>query len=350
MKRILLVSDAWFPQVNGVVRTMHRVKTMLETKGCEVVVVAPDQFRTLPCPTYPEIRLVTPGGVKRRLSRIYDEFKPCYFHIVTEGPLGLAARRFCLRRRVPFTTAYHTKFPEYIRARTGIPLGLGYRWMRWFHKPSSGVMVATQSIRGELEKNGFDNCVDWTRGVDTDLFRPHPDARGMFGDRGPVFLYVGRVAVEKNIGAFLNLDLPGLKVVVGDGPARAMLEKKYPEALFTGVKEGGELARHFAAADVFVFPSLTDTFGLVMLEALAAGVPVAAYPVPGPLDVIGGNGVGVLDNDLQRAALSALEIDRDACRQYALGYSWDRCVSTFYGHLHPIGEASQGETLTAGVI
>lgn len=343
MKRILIVSDTWTPQINGVVRAIDSLRRQLEGRGFAVRLVEPGQFRTIPCPTYPEIRLAVPGTLKRKLARIYDEFQPNIFHIVSEGPLGLAARRFCLNRNIQFTTAYHTKFPEYVRARTGVPLTLGYRWMRWFHAPSSVVMVATNSIRTELENRGFDNCENWTHGVDTNLFRPRPEARGLFGDKGPVFMYVGRMAVEKNLDAFLELDLPGRKIMVGDGPARAALQRKYPGALFTGAREGEELARCYAAADVFVFPSLTDTFGLVMLEALASGVPVAAYPAPGPLDVIDGNGVGALDRDLKRAALAALEIDRDACRRYALGFSWERCASAFCDCLRPIGATRPGE-------
>lgn len=344
MKKILLLTDAWFPQVNGVVRTMNRVKEILESAGHEMRVVSPEQFRTIPCPSYPEIRLAY-GRVRRRIGKIIDEYQPDHIHIVTEGPIGMAGRGVCRKRHLPFTSAYHTKFPEYIKARTGLPLWLSYRWIRWFHGPSSGMLVATQSIRSELERWGLTNCVDWTRGVDTELFQPRPEGREMIKEERPVFLYVGRVAVEKNIEAFLELDLPGVKYVVGDGPAREALMRKYPDVVFPGVKKGVELAQYFSAADVFVFPSRTDTFGLVMLEALACGVPVAAYPVPGPLDVIGPKGPGSLDEDLASACRRALEIDRTRCREYALGFSWDRCAQMYFDNLAQIdGPTRQPQT------
>lgn len=334
--RILIISDAWTPQVNGVVRTLLTLSEKLADRGHEVFAITPNDFRTMPCPTYPEIPLALLPGAK--VGHMIERFRPCVIHIATEGPLGLAARRYCLKRDIPFTTAFHTKFPEYIQARTRLPLSVGYKAVRWFHGPARCVMVATQGIEDELARWGVTNVRRWGRGVDTDLFAPDPDARALFGegerDR-PVFLYVGRVAVEKNIGAFLDLDLPGRKVVVGGGPQLDMLKRRYPGVTFTGPKFGAELARHFAAADVFVFPSLTDTFGLVVLEALSCGTPVAAFPVAGPKDVIGDAPVGVLDQDLRKAALAALEISREACRTFALANNWDRSVDQFLENLAP---------------
>ncbi len=296
-----------------------------------MVFITPQDFRTVPCPTYPEIRLsLFPGSAMRRTI---ERFRPCVVHIATEGPLGIAARRYCVRKSVPFTTAFHTKFPEYVHARFSVPVAWTYKFMRWFHGKSQGVMVATQTIEDELVKWGIGNIKRWTRGVDTDLFCPR-DKEFLDLPR-PISLYVGRVAVEKNIEAFLQLDLEGSKVVVGDGPQRAQLKKKYPAAHFVGAKEGQDLARHFAAADVFVFPSRTDTFGLVLLEALACGVPVAAYPVPGPLDVIGDSDVGCLDEDLGLAVRHALKADPEACRAYALEYSWDKSVAQFLRNVCP---------------
>lgn len=278
--RILIISDAWTPQVNGVVRTLLTLTDRLARRGHVVRTITPDQFRTIPCPTYPEIPLALMPGSK--VARMIEEARPCVIHIATEGPLGLAARRYCVRRGIPFTTAFHTKFPEYIQARTRLPLSAGYKIVRWFHGPSRCVMVATQGIEDELKHWGVTNVGRWGRGVDTELFKPAVSARPLFGEENrPVFLYVGRVAVEKNIRAFLDLDLPGQKVVVGGGPQLDELKHKYPNVTFTGPKFGEDLARHYAAADVFVFPSLTDTFGLVVLEALSCGTPVAAFPVAG---------------------------------------------------------------------
>ena len=333
---IAVVSDAWYPQINGVVRTLDRVRQELEALGHEITVVSPDLFRNFPCPTYPEIRLALTGA--GGLAPLLDDKAIQAVHIATEGPLGWAARRLCLRRGWPFTTSFHTRFPEYIEARAGIPPGWLYALLRHFHAPASGVLVATESLHRELEGRGFGNLKRWSRGVDTELFRPY-DKR-LYDAPGPIFLYVGRVAVEKNVESFLALELPGSKVVVGDGPQLAKLRKDYPEVIFTGAKTGEDLARHYAAADVFVFPSRTDTFGLVLLEALAAGLPVAAYPVPGPLDVINGAAVGVLDEDLSAAAIRALEIPREDCRDYALGFSWQRCAEQFLSHVMPLPEAA----------
>jgi glycosyltransferase involved in cell wall biosynthesis len=334
--RILLVSDAWAPQVNGVVRTLQQVKSECEALAHRVDVVSPEQFRTVPCPTYPEIRLALRPG--REIGRRIDAVRPESVHIATEGPLGIAARRQCLRRGLPFTTSYHTRFPEYVHARFPVPLALGYAWMRWFHRPSAAVMVATLSIRRDLEARGFANVADWSRGVDTELFRPdRPPALDL---PRPVHLYVGRLAVEKNLEAFLAMPLrSGSKLVVGGGPQLRALQAQYPEVHFAGARFGEDLARHYASGDVFVFPSLTDTFGLVLLEALACGLPVAAYPVPGPLDVLGDSGCGVLDPDLAQAAERALEIPRARCRAYALTFSWRRCAEQFLNNLHPVASA-----------
>jgi glycosyltransferase involved in cell wall biosynthesis len=335
--RILVVSDAWRPQVNGVVRTLDTLKSELERGGHDVVMVTPDRFRTLPCPTYPEIRLALRPGPS--LARMIEQAQPCAIHIATEGPLGWAARRYCVRRKIPFTTAYHTKFPEYIQARFRLPLSLSYRVMRRFHGASACVMVATQGIESELSQRGIGNIRRWSRGVDTELFKPRPEAKGEDGPFAglprPIFLYVGRVAVEKNIQAFLALDLPGSKAVVGDGPQLDEMKARYPAVRFAGARFGEDLARHYSAADAFVFPSRTDTFGLVLLEALASGLPVAAYPVPGPLDVIGDSPAGVLDQDLAKAAHQALAIAPETCRDHALGFSWEACTRQFLDNLAP---------------
>ena len=330
--RIALVSDAWLPQVNGVVRTLTTVAREAAALGHEVRPITPDHFRTLPCPTYPEIRLALLPG--RTVARLIDETDPDHIHIATEGPLGIAARRHCLRRGLAFTTSFHTRFPEYVAARFGVPVGLTYAWLRHFHAPASGVMVAAPSIRRELEVRGFRNIQPWSRGVDAELFEP--TARTDWpGIPRPIFLMVSRVAVEKNIAAFLELDLPGSKMVVGDGPQLAEMKRRFPTVHFMGRHEGRDLARYYASADVFVFPSLTDTFGLVLLEALASGVPVAGFPVTGPLDAIGSAPVGRLDSDLRRAALDCLAISREACRAYALTFSWRATTQQFLGNLVP---------------
>lgn len=331
---VAIVTDAWHPQVNGVVRTLATTGRELQALGHRVSFVTPLDFRTMPCPTYPEIRLAL--FPDRKLALLLDAAAPCAIHIATEGPLGHAARRYCLRRGLPFTTAYHTKFPEYVRARTRVPLEWTYALMRRFHAPSSGVMVATASLRRELEAHGFANIRDWTRGVDLGLFHPRPPVLDL---PRPILMYVGRVAVEKNIAAFLSLDRPGSKVVVGDGPQRAELERRFPGAVFVGAKQGEDLAALYASADVFVFPSRTDTFGLVLIEALASGVPVAAYPVPGPLDVIGASGAGALDDDLGRAVDRALAIDRGVARAHALNFTWRNCAELFLHNLQPFDSA-----------
>ncbi len=330
--KILLASDAWPPQVNGVVRTMLTVMHELEALGHTVVTLTPEQCFTVPCPFYKEIRLaLNPGGA---VARVIEETKPDAIHIVTEGPIGIAARRWCLKQGLHFTTAYHTRFPEYLAVRCISPKRITYALLRRFHAPAARVMVATESVRRELASQGFSNLAPWGRGVDPALFDPRlRDELSEFAR--PVFLYVGRVAHEKNLPAFLGLDLPGSKVVVGEGPALAALKSRYPNTHFLGKREGAALARAYASADVFVFPSRTDTFGLVLLEALASGLPVAAYPVPGPLDVLDGSGAGALDDDLRRAALKALELPRSRCREHALRFSWSACARQFLDQLCP---------------
>jgi glycosyltransferase involved in cell wall biosynthesis len=340
--RILLATDAWEPQVNGVVRTLSRTVAECRAMGHEVEVVSPDQFKTLPMPTYPEIRLAM--GAYEPMQERFKAFEPEAIHIATEGPVGLAARRLCIEWKLPFTTSYHTRFPEYVAARFPAPISAGYAVMRWFHKPSGRVMVATPTMREELTKRGFRNLSPWSRGVDTELFRP--DAGEAFPDilqgvARPIFLNVGRVAPEKNIEAFLELDLPGTKVIVGDGPAREELRHKFPKAVFAGVQQGERLAAYFAKADALVFPSLTDTFGLVILEAMAAGTPVAAYPAPGPIDIIPGSGAGVVDEDLRKACLEALQLDRRTVRRYAEGFSWRASAEEFVLNLQPYPEAEK---------
>jgi len=335
MRRVLIVSDAWRPQVNGVVRTLSTVAGELAAMGHAVDVIGPDRFRTVPTPTYPDIPLaVLPG---RKLAHMIGDFAPDSLHIATEGPLGMAARAWARRRGAAFTTSFHTKFPEYVRARILLPPAWSYAWLRRFHNAGSGMMVATESLRADLAARGFRNIRAWTRGVDLGLFRPEP--REDWELPRPLFLYVGRVAVEKNIRAFLDLDLPGSKVVVGDGPQLAQLRRDYPKVHFTGARFAAELARSYAGADVFVFPSLTDTFGLVLLESLACGTPVAAYPVTGPLDVLARTPlrIGAVNADLREAALAALEGDRAACRAHAETFSWRACAELFLSHLVPIG-------------
>ncbi|HUZ14267.1 MAG TPA: glycosyltransferase family 1 protein [Caulobacteraceae bacterium] len=340
--RILLASDAWEPQVNGVVRTLTRVVAELRELGDVVEVISPDQFSTFPLPTYPEIKLAV--GAYDKVQERFKSFEPEAIHIATEGPIGLAARRFCLEWKLPFTTSYHTRFPEYVSARLPLPLAAGYAYMKWFHKPSGRLMVATATLRDELARHGFRNLSQWSRAVDTEAFNPRWRGRpGVFeGLARPVWLNVGRVAVEKNIQAFVSLDLPGAKVVVGDGPQRGELQARHPEVIFAGPKFGDELAAYFASADVFVFPSLTDTFGLVLLEAMASGTPVAAFSAPGPIDLIPGSGAGVLApdqaNGLKEAALACLDLDRGAVRAFAEQFSWRACAEEFRRNLQPYPE------------
>ena len=331
--RILIVTDAWEPQVNGVVRTLKSTRRELEAMGHEVQMLTPLEFRTLPCPTYPDIRLsLLPG---KQVHRRIREFAPQAIHIATEGPLGMAARSYALRHGLPYTTAYHTRFPEYVKARTGLPLSVTYRFLRWFHGRAEAIMVPTEVVRRDLVAAGFasSKVVLWSRGVDLDIFKP---GAAMEHDLAkPIFLCVGRVAVEKNLEAFLDLDLPGTKWVAGDGPALPALKAKYPAVHFTGVLDQRQLATWYNAADVFVFPSRTATFGLVLLEAMACGCPVAAYPVTGPIDVIGDSPAGALDEDLRVACLKALSIERSVARRHAERWSWQACTRQFLAHLHP---------------
>jgi glycosyltransferase involved in cell wall biosynthesis len=330
--RIAIVTDAWQPQVNGVVRTLTAMQQGLIAAGHQVVMVGPDRFRTIPCPFYPSIRLAVGHG--RALRRLLREFQPGAVHIATEGPLGLVARSFCLRVGWPFTTAYHTRFPEYLSARRVLPQSVSYALLRWFHRPSQRIMVATETVRRELAGHGFERLVAWTRGVDTELFRP--GCEPAIELPRPVHLYVGRIAVEKNLPAFLDLDLPGSKLVVGDGPLLPALRRRYPQVHFAGAQAGEALVRHYAAADVMVMPSRTETFGLVMLEALACGVPVAAFPGAGPSDVIGDSGAGALDDDLAAASAAALSIPRERCRDHARRFDWQASLNQFVGNLAPI--------------
>jgi glycosyltransferase involved in cell wall biosynthesis len=326
---ILIATDAWHPQVNGVVRTLTSLARSAAGLGADVEFLTPDGFPSVGVPTYPGLRIALPN--RSEIARRIEAASPDAIHIATEGPIGWAVRAYCRRRKLAFTTSYTTRFPEYVSVRTGIPVGLGYAVMRHFHAASSMIMVATDSLRQELAGRGFRKLGFWTRGVDTDLFRP--DEPAVIDLPRPIFMTMGRVAIEKNIEAFLSLDLPGSKVVVGDGPQKAMLQQKYPKVSFLGEKKGRDLTSHLAAADVFVFPSLTDTFGVVQLEALACGTPVAAFPVTGPLDVIAHHPIGALDNDLRSACIHALGMSREACRGFALERSWENSARQFIGNL-----------------
>ncbi len=332
---MLIVTDAWRPQLNGVVRTLEELAHSMAEEGIEIAFLTPDRFTTLPLPTYPDIRLAIAS--RRRVLAEIEAHAPDYIHIATEGPLGIAARRACLHRGLHFTTAYHTRFPEFIRARLPVPQRLSYWWLRRFHNAGEGMMVATASLAAEMTERGFQRITRWSRGVDTRLFTPAK--RGSLGLPGPIFLNVSRVAVEKNLPAFLSLDLPGSKVVVGDGPDLAALKQRYPDVHFLGRRTGEALSAVYASADVFVFPSRTDTFGNVILEALASGLPVAAYPVCGPRDILGSGG-GVLSEDLRAAALAALDIPRDEARNRALAYSWRACAREFMENLAPVSGAA----------
>ncbi len=345
LQRILIVSDAWVPQVNGVVRTLRTIGEELRALGKTVEFIGPERFATIPMPSYPEIRLALFPG--RKLAKLIDEFRPDALHIATEGPLGMAARAYAKRHGIAFTTAFHTRFAEYLKARVGVPLWLSYAWLRRFHAAGAGLMVATQSLRDELNQRGFTNVKPWSRGVDLKAF--HPEPRENWDLPRPIFIYVGRVAVEKNIAAFLELDLPGSKLVVGDGPQRKALERAHPEVHFAGARFGNDLAAAYAGADVFVFPSKTDTFGLVVLEALASGLPVAAYPVTGPKDIIEASPtpIGTLNTDLRQAALDALHIDRTHCRPYAETYSWPTCARMFLDNLVPLRGYAGGGALAS---
>jgi glycosyltransferase involved in cell wall biosynthesis len=327
--RILIATDAWHPQVNGVVRTLTSLARSASTLGAEIDFLTPDGFPSLALPTYPGLRIALPNP--RKIAARIEAASPDAIHIATEGPIGWAARAYCRRRKLAFTTSYTTRFPEYIAVRSIIPASLSYAVLRHFHAAAAMTMIATPSLRQELSARGFGRLGSWTRGVDTELFTPdHPAELDL---PRPIFLTMGRVAVEKNIEAFLALDLPGSKVVIGDGPQRAALARQYPKVRFLGEKTGQDLTSHLAAADVFVFPSLTDTFGVVQLEALACGTPVAAFPVTGPLDVIADHPVGALDMDLRSACIRALSLSREACRSFALERSWENSARQFVGNL-----------------
>jgi len=327
--RILVATDAWHPQINGVVRTLTTLARAVSNRGATIEFVTPDGFPSFPLPTYPDMRCAIPNG--REIARRIEAIAPDAIHVATEGPIGWAVRGYCLRRKLPFTSSYTTKFPEYISARMPIPESWSYAVLRRFHNASAVTMVSTNSLADELKSRGFTNIGMWTRGVDTDLFRP--DRAIDIGLKRPVFMTIGRVAVEKNLDAFLSLDLPGSKAIIGRGPEEERLKKHYPDTTFFGSLSDESLASHLAAADVFVFPSLTDTYGVVQLEALACGVPVAAFPVTGPIDVITGHPIGVLNKDLKTACLEALRISRESCREFALTRSWDNSAKQFLGNV-----------------
>lgn len=328
-KRILIVTDAWHPQINGVVTTLTKTAQTLEKMGCRVKILSPQSYKTIPCPTYPEISLslVSPATIRKEISG----FLPHAIHIATEGPLGWMARAACIRNKLAFTTSYHTRFPEYIRMRYPIPEKLSYNVVRRFHNRAQKTLVATEFLKQELKSRDFHNPVIWSRGVDTELFRPRDKA--LLDLPRPISVYVGRVAVEKNLPAFLDLDIPGTKLVIGDGPALPSLRQKYPDTVFTGFKKGEELASLVAASDVFVFPSLTDTFGVVLLEAMACGIPAATYPVCGPVSVIQNGYNGIMNKDLKQAVYDALLLKTENCRKFAEQYSWDKCTTQFFQHL-----------------
>ena len=330
--KVLVATDAWRPQVNGVVRTLGSLARAAGKLGVDVEFLSPDGFWTFPVPTYPGLRLALPG--RKKIAERIETAKPDAIHIATEGPIGHAVRAYCIRVGRPFTTSYTTRFPEYISARSPIPAQWIYNVLRRFHAAATVTMVATPSLMTELGERGFGHLGMWTRGVDVDLFRP--DRAIDLGFPRPIFMTIGRVAVEKNLPAFLSLDLPGTKVIIGAGPQEAELKRRFPSAKFLGQLDNGILAAHLAAADVFVFPSLTDTFGIVQLEALASGVPIAAFPVTGPKDVISDNPIGVLNEDLRVACMQALWISREACREFALRYSWENSARQFIGHAHKV--------------
>ena len=322
--KILIVSDAWYPQTNGVVNSILCTNACLKELGHEVIMLTPDKFRTIPCPSYPEIRLsVFP---KRGVQKFLKNHKFDVIHIATEGPLGIATRKYAIKNKLKFTTAFHTKFPDYIKARIGLPISFSYRFLRWFHKYSNATLAPTNSIIEELNYYQIGSPVYWPRGVETDIFKPLADRKP---NKELVYLYVGRIAVEKNIEAFLSLKLKGRKIVVGDGPLLSKLESTHPNVTFLGKKSKNDLPEIYNKADVFVFPSRTDTFGLVLLEAMACGVPVAAFPAPGPIDVIGDSKAGYLSEDLKEAVKGALKIPRNVARDRALKYSWLEATRLF---------------------
>ena len=327
--KIAIATDAWEPQINGVVLTLKKTAETLAADGHQIRFITPDQFPSFALPGYASIRIAL--RAQRGVDTFLDRFKPDALHIATEGPLGLAARRYCLKRGMRFTTAYHTQFPLYLRMRAPVPMGLTYAYLRWFHARAELTLVPTESMRRDLVAHGFRHVVLWGRGVDSDLFRPRD--KDFLAARRPIFIYAGRIAVEKNIEAFLALDLPGTKYVVGEGPYLKTLKQQFPDARYAEIEDREEFAKYVAAADVFVFPSRSDTFGLVLLEAMASGVPVAAFPVTGPADVIENGITGVLDDDLRAAALTAAKLDGRACRAFALGHTWRAAARQFLQHV-----------------
>jgi glycosyltransferase involved in cell wall biosynthesis len=330
---VMIATDAWQPQVNGVVRTLQSLAANLRNLDVDVEFLTPEGFRSVAVPTYPSLRVAIPNS--KEIIRRIEACRPESIHIATEGPIGLMARAYCIKRRLSFTTSYATRFPEYVSARMPIPTSWTYEVLRWFHSCAAVTMVSTPSLAAELTRRNFRNLGMWTRGVDANVFTPENPAA--FDLPRPIFISVGRVAVEKNLEAFLSLDLPGSKVVIGEGPQEAELKNRFPQAHFLGLKEGKDLTSCIAGADVFVFPSRTDTFGIVQLEALACGTPVAAFPVTGPKDVIGNRSVGALNEDLRAACLQALTLSRADCREYAMGFSWENSARQFVSHLQPLG-------------
>ncbi|KAA0968645.1 glycosyltransferase family 1 protein [Aureimonas fodinaquatilis] len=352
--RILIATDAWHPQINGVVRVFDTTARLLREGGDDVKIIEPGMFPTVPAPGYKEVRLAVAPGHK--IGRIIEDYQPDAIHVPVEGPIGLAARNYCRKRGLPFTTSFHTKYGDYLEKRIGGGIDFAYAVQRWFHNGGNRIMVQTKTLEEQLDERGFHNIAAWGRAVDAKAFYPCRDDPQFDKDfldlPRPIFLYLGRVAREKNLEAFLDLDLPGTKLVVGDGPQLGALKTRYPAVHFTGYRTGEDLARHFSAADVFVFPSRFDTFGLVILEALACGTPVAAFPVPGPADIIGQSPHGVLSEDLRSAALEALKIDRAGCRKFAEGFSWQECTAQFRTNLMTIpkekwADAGHGEMRAA---
>lgn len=333
--RVMIATDAWRPQINGVVRSLERMFEAAPDFGVTAQMLTPEGFRQVGLPSYPDIRIALAS--QQQVAKRIVEFGPDHVHIATEGPIGWLTRAVCLAQKRSFTTSYHTRFPQYVAARWPIPESWSYRFLRRFHAPAAGVMVSTATVEAELRDHGFEHILRWGRGVDLSLF--HPRAASVLDLPRPIFLSVGRVAVEKNLEAFLSLRLPGSKVVVGDGPALADLQRSFPEAHFLGSREGEDLAAIYASSDVFVFPSLTDTFGIVLLEAAASGLPVAAFPVQGPSDVFAGSNAAVLHEDLRQAALSALRLPREAGPELAARHSWQSSAEQFYGHIR---RAAQG--------
>lgn len=346
--KITIATDAWEPQTNGVVTTLKATIEKLGHLGHEVRVISPQGLASIPAPSYPEIRLAIAPGF--HIARQVKVFRPHAIHIATEGPIGVSMRRYCRRHGLPFTTSYHTRYPEYLSARWPIPVGLTYGWLRRFHGAAARTFVSSNSLRSQLSSKGFLHLHQWQRGVNLELFRPLPDKMPaeLAGLPRPIMAYMGRVAVEKNIDAFLRLDLPGTRLIIGNGPARAALSERHPNALFVGYRFGDELAAMLSAADVFVFPSLTDTFGLAMIEALACGVPVAAFPVPGPIDVIEPGVTGVLNEDLAAAIRSALLLNRQVCAERAKAFTWDAATGQFLDGLEPIPAGARAALSASG--